>query len=332
MVFQDKEYFLLLILLIPYILWYFLFRHRAEPTMRVGSIAAYEKVSRGWRTWLVHLPMLLRCVAFALIVTILARPQTSDAWDESEVEGIDIMLVMDVSSSMLAEDLKPNRIEEAKKVAEQFIAGRPNDNIGLTIFAEGAFTQCPMTTDHVALLNLLREVKLNVMNQDEFNNYTAIGTGLGVAVSRLDKSTAKSKVVILLTDGVNNHGEESPKMAAMLAQDSKVRVYTIGVGARKSAPYPVLVGGSIQKLNVPTEIDEEVLKEIASMTNGKFYRATNNHELQNIYSEIDKLEKSKVQVKNFSKKYEAFMPFAWALLITLLLEVLLRNTLLRRIP
>jgi Ca-activated chloride channel family protein len=248
------------------------------------------------------------------------------------MEGIDIMLAMDVSTSMLAEDLKPNRMEAAKQVAADFIIGRPNDNIGLSIFAGEAFTQCPMTTDHASLLNLLQNVRTDIAQRGLIEDGTAIGMGLANAVSRLKDSKAKSKVVILLTDGSNNRGDLSPMTAAEIAKSFGVRVYTIGVGTNKVAPYPMPVAGGIQYVNMPVEIDTKTLSEIASATDGDFYRATNNQELKQIYKEIDKLEKSKLNVKKFSKRYEAYQPYAILAALLLLLEMLLRITVFRKLP
>ena len=233
---------------------------------------------------------------------------------------------------MLAEDLRPNRIEAAKEVAAEFIAGRPNDNIGLTIFAGEAFTQCPMTTDHASLLNLLQGVRTDMVTRGLIEDGTAIGMGLANAVSRLKDSKAKSKVVILLTDGSNNRGDISPMTSAEIAKSLGIRVYTIGVGTNKVAPYPMIVAGGVQYVNIPVEIDSKTLSEIAAATDGDFYRATNNRELQNIYKEIDKLEKSKLSVKTYSKKYDAYQPFAMVAILLLLLEILLRITVFRKLP
>ena len=218
MEFANKEYFLLLLLVVPYILWYFLYRKKTEPTMKMSDTYAYRFAPKSWRMRIVHLPMFLRCMAFVLIVIIMARPQTHNSWDNRSVEGIDIMLAMDVSTSMLAEDLKPNRMEAAKEVAGEFIAGRPDDNIGLTIFAGESFTQCPMTTDHTSLLNLLQNVRTDIAARGLISDGTAVGMGLANAVSRLKESKAKSKVVILLTDGSNNMGDISPMTAAQIAK------------------------------------------------------------------------------------------------------------------
>ena len=332
MEFANKEYFLLLLLLIPYILWYFLYRRHSEPTILMSDTFAYQYAPKSWRIRIINLPMVFRCITYALVVIILARPQTHNAWDKRSVEGIDIMLAMDVSTSMLAEDLRPNRIEAAKSVAAEFIAGRPNDNIGLTIFAGEAFTQCPMTTDHASLLNLLQNVRTDIAASGLIQDGTAVGMGLANAVSRLKNSKAKSKVVILLTDGSNNMGYLSPMTAAQIAKSMGIRVYTIGVGTNKVAPYPMPVAGGVQYVNMPVEIDTNTLREIAATTDGNFYRATNNAELKKIYKDIDKLEKTRMNVTKFSKKYEAYEPFALAAIICLLLEIVLRTTVLRRIP
>ena len=332
MEFASKGYFLLLLLLIPYILWYFLYRRKNEPTMRMSDTKQYLYAPKSLRVRLIHLPMFLRCVSFVLIVCAMARPQTRNSWDNKTVEGINIMLAMDVSTSMLAEDLKPNRMEAAKDVAHEFISGRPNDNIGLTIFAGEAFTQCPMTTDHSSLLRLLQDTRTDIAARGLIQDGTAVGMGLANAVSRLKDSKSKSKVVILLTDGSNNMGDISPMTAAEIARSLGIRVYTIGVGTNKVAPYPVPVAGGIQYVNIPVEIDTKTLKDIAQTTDGNFYRATNNKELKQIYQDIDKLEKTKMNVKHFAKQYEAYQPFIIAAFLILLMEILLRITWLRKIP
>jgi Ca-activated chloride channel family protein len=332
MEFASKGYFFLLLLLIPYILWYFLYRKKSEPTMRLSDTNAYRYAPKSWRIRLIHLPMLLRCITFALIVVILARPQTHNSWDNKSVEGINIMMAMDVSTSMLAEDLKPNRIEAAKDVASEFISGRPNDNIGLTIFAGEAFTQCPMTTDHVSLLTLLKNVRTDIAARGLIDDGTAIGMGLANAVSRLKDAKGKSKVVILLTDGSNNMGDISPMTAAEIAKSYGIRIYTIAVGTNKVAPYPVMVAGGIQYINMPVDIDTQTLKDIAATTDGNFYRATNTTQLKKIYKDIDKLEKSKMDVKHFAKRYEAYQPFALVAVFVLFMEIFLRITWFRRIP
>jgi len=332
MEFANKEYLLLLLLIIPYIVWYLMYRKKTEPTIRMSDTFVFSHMPKSWKVRLMPLLMLLRVLVFTMVVLVLARPQTQNSWKNRTVEGIDIMLAMDVSTSMLAEDLKPNRIEAAKQVASEFIVGRPNDNIGLSIFAGEAFTQCPMTTDHASLLNLLQNTRTDIAARGLIEDGTAIGMGLANAVSRLKESKAKSKVVILLTDGSNNRGDISPMTAADIAKSLGVRVYTIGVGTNKVAPYPMPVAGGVQYVNIPVEIDSKTLSEIAAATDGDFYRATNTKELRNIYKEIDQLEKSKMDVKQFSKKYEAYQPFALVAVMTLLLEMLLRITIFRRIP
>ena len=332
MKFANQEYLLLLLLLIPYIIWYLLYRKKSEPTIQMSDTFAYRYAPKSLRQRLVWLPALLRMITFVLIVFVLARPQTHDSWGKRTAEGIDIMLAMDVSTSMLAQDLKPNRIEAAKTVAAEFISGRPDDNIGLTIFAGEAFTQCPMTTDHTSLLTLLKDVRTDIAERGLIEDGTAIGMGLANAVSRLKDSKTKSKVVILLTDGSNNMGDISPLTAAQIAKSMGIRVYTIAVGSKKVAPYPMQVGGTIQYVNVRVDVDTKTLSEIAATAEGHFYRATNTAELKKIYQDIDKLEKTKMEVKKFSKHYEAYQPFAIAAILCLLLEILLRITWFRRIP
>lgn len=332
MEFVNKEYFLLLLLLIPYLIWYLLHRKTSEPTMRMSDTHAYPYAPKSLRVRLMWLPMLLRIIVFVLVVVILARPQTHSNWGSRTVEGIDIMLAMDVSTSMLAEDLKPNRIEAAKSVASEFISGRPDDNIGLTIFAGEAFTQCPMTTDHTSLINLLQNVRTDIAARGLIEDGTAIGMGLANAVSRLKDSKTKSKVVILLTDGSNNRGDISPLTAANIAKSLGIRVYTIAIGSKTMAPYPMQVAGTIQYVNMRADVDVKTLSEIASTADGQFYRATNTAELKKIYKDIDKLEKTKMDVKKFSKRYDVYQPFALAALIVFLLEILLRLTVFRRIP
>ena len=305
-------------------------KRKMEASITFSDASVYRNAPMSWRVRLIYLPMLLRCAAFVLIVMAMARPQTHNAWDEKTVEGIDIMLAMDVSTSMLAEDLAPNRIEAAKQVAAEFVTDRPNDNIGLTIFAGEVFTQCPMTTDHASLLNLLRAVRTDIAAHGLISDGTAIGMGLANAVSCLKASKAKSRVVILLTDGSNNMGDISPMTAAQIAKSMGIRVYTIGVGTNKVARYPMPVAGGVQYVNIPVEIDTKTLRNIAAMSDGHFYRATNTKELRRIYKDIDQLEKSRLNVKKFTKRYEAYQPFALAALLMLALEVLLRLTLLRK--
>lgn len=326
MTFANKYIFLLLALVVVYIIWYIRKHNNIEPSVRVSDTSPYAAVGKTWREWLVHVPFVLRVVALTMIVIVLARPQSSDNWQNTEIEGIDIMMTIDVSTSMLSEDLKPNRLEAAKDVAAQFINGRPNDNIGLTIFAGESFTQCPLTVDHEVLLNLFKNVQCGLVEDG-----TAIGLGIANAVTRLKDSKAKSKVIILLTDGTNNAGSVSPLTAAAIAKQFGIRIYTIGVGTNGEAPYPFQTAMGIRYQNIPVEIDEQVLREIASTAGGEYFRATSNSKLKEVYEEIDKLEKTKLNVREFSTKEEEYQPFALVALIAVILELALRTTILRRI-
>lgn len=326
MTFANKYIFLLLALVVVYIIWYIRKHNNIEPSVRVSDTSPYAAVGKTWREWLVHVPFVLRVVTLTMIVIVLARPQSSDNWQNTEIEGIDIMMTIDVSTSMLSEDLKPNRLEAAKDVAAQFINGRPNDNIGLTIFAGESFTQCPLTVDHEVLLNLFKNVQCGLVEDG-----TAIGLGIANAVTRLKDSKAKSKVIILLTDGTNNAGAVSPLTAAAIAKQFGIRIYTIGVGTNGEAPYPFQTAMGIRYQNIPVEIDEQVLREIASTAGGEYFRATSNSKLKEVYEEIDKLEKTKLNVREFSTKEEEYQPFALVALIAVILELALRATILRRI-
>lgn len=332
MTFANSAYLLLMLLIIPCVLWYVIRGRKRRAAMSVPTVSMYGGMRKSWKYYLIHVPFILDMAAIVLLSLILARPQTTDRWQDTEIEGIDIMLAVDVSTSMLAEDLKPNRIEAAKQVAAEFINGRPNDNIGLTIFAGEAFTQCPMTVDHAILLNMFQNVSSDIAANGIIEDGTAIGMGLANAISRLKDSQAKSKVIILLTDGSNNRGEISPTTAAEMAKSFGIRVYTIGVGTNGTAPYPVQGPYGKQYINVAVEIDENVLRQIAQTANGQYYRATSNSKLKEVYEEIDKLERTKLQIKEFSKNQEEYQPLALALLLTLLVSILLKQTVLRTIP
>ncbi len=328
MVFANPTYLYLLLLLIPLIGWYIYKLSKSQASIQVSSSEVFQlPEARSWKIYLRHVPFLLRMVLIALLIVVLARPQSTNSWQNSSTEGIDIMLAMDISSSMLAQDLKPNRLEAAKDVAASFINGRQNDNIGLVVFAAESFTQCPLTTDHTVLLNLFKDIQPGIIQDG-----TSIGLGLANAVSRIKDSQAKSKVIILLTDGVNNAGEIAPVTASEIAKTFGVRVYTIGVGTQGEAPYPFQTAFGIQYQNVPVEIDEPTLKQIAATTGGQYFRATDNASLKAIYEEIDQMEKTKISVQEFSKKQEEYMQWALLVLLLLLVEVLLKNTLLRNIP
>ena len=332
MTFSNSEYLFLLLLLIPYLAWYLLWHLKQAPSISVSTIAPFIHRHKSFRQRLIHLPFVCRLACIALAIIALARPQTTDNWSSKNIEGIDIMLCMDVSTSMLAEDLKPNRIEAAKQVAMEFINGRPNDNIGLTLFAGEAYTQCPMTVDHAVLLNLLNGMRVDMAERGLISDGTAIGMGIANAVTRLKDSKAKSKVIILLTDGTNNCGQISPNTAADIAKSFGIRVYTIGVGSNGSAPYPFRVGGQTVYQNIPVEIDSKTLTAIAAKTDAEFYRASNTSKLREVYKQIDTLEKTKMNVKKYSKRYEALFPFMLFSVIFLFMDILLRKTLLKRIP
>jgi Ca-activated chloride channel family protein len=327
MVFANIEYLFLLLLVVPYIVWYVMRHNKSQASLQVSSTSIYANAPKSYKNYLIHAPFVLRVLALILVIIVLARPQTTNKWQNSEIEGIDIMMAIDVSTSMLAEDLKPNRLEAAKEVASEFINGRPNDNIGITVFAGESFTQCPLTVDHAVLLNLINNVQCGLIEDG-----TAVGMGIANAVTRLKDSKAKSKVIILLTDGTNNRGEISPMTAAEIAKSFGIRVYTIGVGTNGTAPYPYPVGNTVQYVNMTVEIDESTLTQIAGVTDGNYFRATSNSKLKEVYEEIDKLEKTKLNVKEYSTRQECFQWFALAALLCVLAELLLRNTILKKIP
>jgi Ca-activated chloride channel family protein len=323
--FANPVYLWLLLIIPLLILFYILRQQKTSPSLTFSSVQQLKDMQGSLRVYLRHLLFAFRMIIIALLVIIIARPQSTDYWEDVSTVGIDIILAMDISSSMLARDFKPDRLEAAKNVATEFISGRPYDRMGLVIFSGESFTQCPLTTDHAVMINLMREMQSGMIEDG-----TAIGLGLATAVNRIKDSEAKSKVIILLTDGVNNRGEIAPVTAAEIAKTLGVRVYTIGVGSRGMAPYPVQTAAGIRYRNMQVEIDEEVLKEIATMTGGKYFRATDNESLNKIYEEIDALEKSKINVQEFSRKREEYMPYAIILAALLLLEILLRYTVLRK--
>lgn len=308
-------------------MWYILKQRKNEASLQVSDTRVYAHAPKSYKIYLLHAPFILRVIAFVMLVLILARPQTTNNWKNTETEGIDIMIALDISSTMLAEDLKPNRLEAAKDVATEFISGRPNDNIGITLFAAESFTQCPLTVDHAVLLNLFQNIKCGIIEDG-----TAIGMGIANSVTRLKDSKAKSKVVILLSDGSNNKGDISPLTAAEIAKSFGIRVYTIGVGTNGLAPYPYPTAAGAQYINIPVEIDEQTMNQIAETTDGKYFRATSNSKLKEVYQEIDKLEKTKLNVKAYSKRQENYQPFALILFLCILGEILLRNSILKKIP
>ncbi|HEY8915266.1 MAG TPA: VWA domain-containing protein [Chitinophaga sp.] len=318
-----------LLLLVPvFIYWYFKQQQRQQGALQVSSIQGLKGLPVSWKVQFRPVLLVLRVLAFAALVTALARPQTSNTSENIDSEGIDITLSIDISGSMLAEDLQPNRLEAAKKVAVDFVNKRISDRIGLVIFSGESFTQCPITTDHAVLENQIMQVKSGMLQDG-----TAIGMGLATAVDRLRSSKAQSKVIILLTDGVNNTGLVDPITALEIAKAFKIRVYTIGIGTYGKAPFPMTMpDGSIQMQMQDVQIDEQLMKKISSETGGKYFRATNTIALQRIYDEIDKLEKTKVEITSYKRYAEHFFPLAMLALACLLLEVVLRYTAFRSLP
>ncbi len=323
--FANPSYLWFLMIIPLLVVFYILRQRKTSPSLTFSNAQQLRDIQGSLRLVLRHILFAIRMIIIALLVIVIARPQSTDYWEDVSTEGIDIILTMDISSSMLARDFRPDRLEAAKNVATEFISGRPYDRMGLVIFSGESFTQCPLTTDHAVMINLMREMQSGMIEDG-----TAIGLGLATAVNRIKDSEAKSKVIILLTDGVNNRGEIAPVTAAEIAKTLGVRVYTIGVGSRGIAPYPVQTMAGIRYRNMQVEIDEEVLKEIADMTGGKYFRATDNESLNQIYREIDTLEKSKINVQELSRKREEYMPLAIILAALLLLEILLRYTVLRK--
>lgn len=333
MTFANPAYFLLLLLLTPWIVWYFLFRSKSESHIQWASTEALRRVPHTWRTRLVHLPFFLRTVLYVLAVIILARPQTGSSWRTGQTEGIDIMMALDISTSMATPDISPNRITAARDVALDFINNRPNDNIGLTLFGGEAFTQCPLTTDHATLMQSFKGANCNLQNDGIIQPGTAIGMGIASAVSHLENSPSKSKVVILLTDGANNTGEISPLMATDMAKNLGIRIYTILLGSNSKVNVPVaqLPNGEVYTQQVDDTTDPSTLKQIANETGGIFYHASSRSSLKQVYDDIDKLEKTKLKVSQHSRHYEAYQPFALAAILVLLLEILLRTTWFKRL-
>ncbi|MBG0859902.1 MAG: VWA domain-containing protein, partial [Bacteroidales bacterium] len=299
-------------------------QHKASAALQMPGLQPFSNAGKTFRNYLRHILFALRALAVTLLVIVLARPQKTGIFQDVTTEGIDIILTLDISGSMLARDFRPDRLEASKNVATEFISGRPYDRMGLVVFSGESFTQCPLTTDHAVLINLMREIKSGMIEDG-----TAIGMGLATAVSRIKDSEAKSKVIILLTDGVNNRGEIAPSTAADIAKTFGIRVYTIGVGTQGMAPYPVQTPVGIQYQDMPVEIDEAILREIASKTGGRYFRATDNNKLIQVYGEIDKLEKSKIDVKQLTRKEEKYMLPAIIAFSLLAFEVLVRLTIFR---
>jgi Ca-activated chloride channel family protein len=325
--FAKPEMFYLLIGLIPMIVWYILRQKRSKASIQISTIESLKGVPLTWKHALRHLAFVLQIAVLSLIIVCLARPQSSDSWQNQTVEGIDIMIALDMSSSMLARDFQPNRLEAAKAVAIEFISGRLFDRIGLVVFSAESFTQCPLTTDRAVLINLFHNLQSGLLEDG-----TAIGLGLANAVSRLKDSEAKSRVIILLTDGENNRGEIAPITAAEIAKTFGIRVYTIGIGTIGTAPFPVQTPFGIQMRDMEVKIDEKTLQDIANTTDGKYFRATNNKTLIEVYKAIDLLERSKIENKEFSKKNEEYHQYAAGALILALLAMILQFVVFRHIP
>jgi Ca-activated chloride channel family protein len=317
-----EPFFLYLLVVVPaMVVFYLLKQHRVSASVRMPGLQPFADAETTFRHYLRHILFVLRTLAITILIIVLARPQKTDKFQDVSTEGIDIVLTQDISGSMLARDFKPDRLEAAKNMATEFISGRPNDRIGLVVFSGESFTQCPLTTDHAVLINLLREIQSGMIEDG-----TAIGMGLATAVNRIKDSKAKSKVIILLTDGVNNKGEIAPATAAGIAKTFAIRVYTIGVGTQGVAPYPVQTPYGMQYQDMQVEIDEGILQEIAQTTGGRYFRATDNDSLEKIYKEIDKLEKSKIDVKQLSRKEELYLVPALIAFCMLIFEIVARNS------
>ncbi len=326
MTFNNPEYLFLLFLLIPIFFWYFWELRKSDASIQISSHKTIRDFPKSFRVYFLHVPFALRVIALTLLILALARPQTSNQWRTEKTEGIDIMMALDISSTMLAEDLRPNRLEVAKNVATEFILARPNDNIGLVVFASQSFTQCPLTTDHAVLVNLFKSVEYGMIEDG-----TAIGLGLANAVNRMKDSPTKSKVIILLTDGSNNRGEIAPATAAEIARTFGIRVYTIGVGSHGQVRIPVQTPMGTQYVTTDSEFDETTLKDIAQTTGGEYFRATNAATLRSIYQQIDELEKTKIRVQEYSKKNEGYALFVLGALLCVILEILIRNLVIKSI-
>jgi Ca-activated chloride channel family protein len=325
MTFASPGYLFLLLLLVPIVGWYVWKLRKTQASVQLSSTASLQSQAKSVRVWMIHIPFVLRVAAVLLLSLALARPQLSNRWQSESTEGIDIMMALDISGTMLGEDLKPNRLEAAKAVATEFVLSRPNDQIGLVVFAGESFTQCPLTVDHAVLVNLFNSVKFGMIEDG-----TAIGLGLANAVNRMKDSQTKSKVVILLTDGSNNRGDIDPQTAAEIAKTFGIRVYAIGVGSYSDqVRVPIHTPYGVQYGTMSSEFDETTLRNIAQMTGGEYFRATDNNSLRAIYQQIDQLEKTKIRVREYSKRTEHFMPFLMAALVCLLLEAIIRYFVLR---
>lgn len=329
MEFAKPIFLWLFLLYIPLIVWYILKNKKSDAAIRISSVSAFSKLPTSYKVYLKHFLFVVRLAALGCVIIILCRPQTHDSWESSKTEGTDIVISLDVSTSMLARDFNPDRFEAAKEVASKFINGRESDNIGIVIFAGESFTLVPMTTDKAVLVNYIKEIKMGMLEDG-----TAIGDGLATAINRIKDGKAKSKSIILLTDGSNNTGVVAPLTAADIAAKYGIKVYTIGVGTTGSALFPVGVNvyGKVEYQQLPVVIDEATLKSIANKTGGKYFRATSKHVLKEIFSEIDKLEKTELDVRKYNQTEDNYMPWALLLLALLLFDIIARHTVLRNIP
>lgn len=328
MLLAHPAYLWLFLLFIPLIAWYIWKRRNLYASMEVSTTAPVARLPRSWKEYLTHLLFVMQLGVIGCIIIILARPQTRDSWHTSSVEGTDIVLALDISTSMLARDFKPDRFEAAKDVAAKFVAGRDGDNIGVVIFAAESFTAIPMTTDRSVIANYINDIKMGMLQDG-----TAIGDGLATSINRIKDGKAKSKSIILLTDGSNNTGNVAPMTAADIARQMGIKVYTIGIGTNGTAPYPQEnMFGRIEYVNLPVVIDETTLRNIAETTGGKYFRATGNNVLAEIFAEIDKLETTKMDTRDFTSTEDDYLPWGIAALALFGLIIVLRYTILRSIP
>lgn len=326
--FAHPRYLWFLLILLPLIAWYVWKQRNLSASLSVSTLRPLAKLPHSWKKYMRHVVFAMQMAAIGCLIVVLARPQTYDSWRSSRVEGTDIILAIDISTSMLARDFKPDRFEAAKDVAARFVSGREGDNMGLVIFAAESFTAVPMTNDRSLLANYIHNLRMGMLEDG-----TAIGDGLATAINRIREGKAKSKSIILLTDGSNNTGNVAPVTAAEIAAQNGIRVYTIGVGTNGQAPYPQEdMLGRLTYVNMPVVIDEATLQKIASTTGGRYFRATGNRVLSEIFEEIDRLEKTEMDVKNFTQTEDDYMPWALAAFILFAGALLLRSTLLRSIP
>lgn len=329
MEFAKPELLWLFLIYIPLIIWYIKKHRYAESSVQISSLDAFDKMPVSYKVYLRHFMFIVKLLAIGCLIIILCRPQTHDSWESSKTEGTDIIIAMDVSTSMLARDFNPDRFEAAKDVAAQFVSGRESDNIGIVIFAGESFTLVPMTTDQAVLINYIKEIKMGMLQDG-----TAIGDGLATSINRIRNGKAKSKSIILLTDGSNNTGVVAPLTAADIAKQFGIKVYTIGVGTMGTALYPVGINfyGKVEYQRLPVVIDETTLKAISERTGGKYFRATSETVLKDIFSEIDKLEKTELDVRKFNQTEDDYMVWALILLALVVIDITVRHTLLRNIP